>query len=633
MDWICITTSCFAVSNAIAKTSRTLHAFVREVRESRSDLHGISSELHSLDAVLDLLKDDAVSFPPQLARQTPAVLRKCLTLISELEGCISVLDRSGLSRSDKKSRWMASRGHITKLGWTLEGYKSSLGLALDLDVLIAPPSSRSSDSSAQQYLVDRNEVATVMSQIRRMMTRLQGESQQNGAVLTLKVYLDALHAHALAALSVELDRLEIRRTSSSVSDPPDSAIEMGDEPIFPAAKRSDPQTFGIPIEEIDELLDELRDMPGRPPTPPPRAAARADSLRSSLESPLNRRPSTAGSHYSSAHKPPGSLNSWGVSSTGLRQRTPSSFCTPVTDLASDNQSISSSGNGHTREFDGHIRTVSDTAELRPSTANGYQSLVRRRSSRLSATFKNMKLKLPLKATDCENVPEPDCIFGVSLEKSIQIARGIAGTRHGGGGASTGDYPLCVLRCVYFIRDVGVDIPHLFGQDAEPERLQLLKETFSTAPHYGKELDWSGFSVYDAADLILLFLSELKKPLVSESVVNRWISLSKQATLPGSLAIRQDQCIDFWEEALGGIRGHSRSLFKLLLNLWGDIADAADTNDMTAERLAGRAMRALMHIPAVKYDTDYLLGLAFLIRKRSEYNVSVRGETRTSNAAF
>lgn len=130
-----INTACFGVCDTIAKTSSSISRFVREVRESRSDFDVISNELHSLDRIVDLLKDDVSSFPPELARKTSAVLDTCFAILNELEGCISVLDRSSASRLDKKSRWVASRDHIGKLGGTLEGYKSALGLAVDLITL------------------------------------------------------------------------------------------------------------------------------------------------------------------------------------------------------------------------------------------------------------------------------------------------------------------------------------------------------------------------------------------------------------------------------------------------------------------------------------------------------------------
>lgn len=123
------------MSNAIAKTSSSISQFVQQVPESRSELDIISGELHSLDEVVELVKDNASLFPPHLANKTPAVLETCLAILNELEGCISVLDRSSASRVDKESRWLASRNHIAKLRWTLEGYKYTLWLAVDLVAL------------------------------------------------------------------------------------------------------------------------------------------------------------------------------------------------------------------------------------------------------------------------------------------------------------------------------------------------------------------------------------------------------------------------------------------------------------------------------------------------------------------
>jgi len=279
---------------------------------------------------------------------------------------------------------------------------------------------------------------------------------------------------------------------------------------------------------------------------------------------------------------------------------------------------------------------------RPATSGGdvqptdrQTGLLRRSGSKLSTTFRSLGLRRPsVKTVDDDPEMHPSAVFGVPLTRSIQLAKGVARARHGNDESSTRtarEYPLCVLRCVYHIRNCGVDTPDIFGLDGDQIRLGQLKETFNSAEaNYGKELDWSMFTVHDAADLILCFMMELPKPVISESVGKRWISLSRQATVRGA---RLDQGLDFWEEALMGIHGPRRTLFKLLLNLWGDVADAAEANDMTAERLAGRVIRPLMQGVAARRPTDFLLGLAFLIRKRSEYNLAARGVVRKSNAAF
>lgn len=284
---------------------------------------------------------------------------------------------------------------------------------------------------------------------------------------------------------------------------------------------------------------------------------------------------------------------------------------------------------------------SGSKALRPSTAvSSTGASIRSNSSRLSSVFRRVSVWSPRITTEvAQEEPEPDDIFGVSLKKSMQMAAATVKTHHDGSkGSSRRDFPRCILSCVTFIKENGgVHAPHIFGGEMaggeSMVRVASLKESFSTAPYYGEgNIDWAAYDVYDAAELIVLFLQQLAKPLVSETVAKRWIVLSKQATLPGSMGMRLDHCIDFWDEALLGIRGAARSLFKLLLNLWGDVADAADANEMTAERLAARMLNPLMHLPAGKYTTDYMLGLAFLIRKRSEYSVMLR-DGRKSKAAF
>lgn len=102
------------------------------MRESRSELDAVLAELGSLDGVLEILKDDAASFPPGLIGRTPALLDHCIVIVNQLEGYMHVCNGLGLSAREKKFRWMAIRQDLVKLKATLEGYKSTLGLAVDL---------------------------------------------------------------------------------------------------------------------------------------------------------------------------------------------------------------------------------------------------------------------------------------------------------------------------------------------------------------------------------------------------------------------------------------------------------------------------------------------------------------------
>ncbi|KAJ4417859.1 hypothetical protein N0V82_005916 [Gnomoniopsis sp. IMI 355080] len=289
-------------------------------------------------------------------------------------------------------------------------------------------------------------------------------------------------------------------------------------------------------------------------------------------------------------------------------------------------------------------TFMTTSSRPPRSSTGTAASIRSTGSRMSSVFSKMASWKPsrIKEEAVAEDTEPDDIFGVSLKKSMQMACSTVRTHHNGSkGQSRREFPRVILTCVSFIKENdGIKAPNIFGENYSMDfdtdhlvRVAELKQCFSTAPHYGEgNIEWEQYDVYDAAEMIVLFLQQLPKPLITETVAKRWIVLSRQASVPGSMGMRLDSCIDFWDEALLGVRGPARSLFKLLLNLWGDIADAADINDMTAERLASRLLNPLMHLPAGKYTTDLMLGLAFLIRKRSEYAIMLR-EGRQSKAAF
>ncbi|KAK4187942.1 putative GTPase-activating protein [Podospora australis] len=747
-------TGCFAASNAIARTSVALSKFVREVRESRSELDTISSELHSLDGVLEILRDDAASFPPFLAEQTPSALDCCLTLINELEGCIAVLNRPGVSRVDKKSRWQASRDHINRLHWTLGRYNVALGLAVDF-VGASKPQTNEDDP-------DVDELADVAARIIAVTDEPQPEMRQTRALTTLQQYFDTLREYAnlsapptrKAESKQQLHELPTTKSPSlkapsSAGEAPDSAIEMGyDEHSFspkqqyqqsqsPPPLRIKPSSQELPVgrsidgtffDEMDEFSGELHEMPpngtrptrdvrGRVPPPPPRSSSRlaqspAITSFNHHQHPHHRHsPSDTDSNYH------GSVSNAGGSSIASRNSSASNSTTthhkdsriwsfgspphsaslyPVsehpsqlgyrtagTELSSHgSQSDSHSYRSDSRRSSGMNQSQCSVFENprpgvpppssvppsmareinRPPTATSSSFMNfsppsspraestsgRRTGSRLGSAFSRLGLRSkqssnPLSPSAAELVEAATAgnVFGVPLANSMRVAKGLASTTHdtggSGGGRGARDYPLCILRCVYYIKDMGLDIPHVFGQDGDFQRVAALKEIFSSADTgYGKMLDWRDYTVFDAADLILVFLNELPKPLIPESLAKRWVKLSKQATVAGSMALRIDQGIDFWEESMMGIKGPERALFKLLLNMWGDIADLADKNEMTAERLAGRVMRPLLHNTNTGKEkdksTDLLLGLAFMIRKRSEYSAQLRSGNKGSGGS-
>lgn len=519
--------------------------------------------------------------------------------------------------------------------------------------------------------VDDNELAVVSSQIRQAARDLERGRQQSVALTRLGQYVGILQAEAqMSSPPPKSQSFRRPHRSSSMGGPPDSAIDVSyddRESAFlslskleiPPSSASVNSAEDARAADMDDFDGELHEMPISTPPLPTRSASRMSSRTGGSrrrpaaidgQSPRVTSPTSPSWQYPASSP----AFAWDSRGSGPQDR----YFTPVTELPEPSDDSGSSvsapslsSRSHSRRSSiigqtlhsiwEHPRVDVPTPTSRPTTSGrdtpqiDQANLLRRGSSKLTTTFRGFGFKRSaLNTVADEAKAEAAGVFGTPLAKSIQVAKGIASARHGSGEASsrgTREYPLSVLRCVYYIRDCGVETPHLFGPEGDSARVQQLKAIFSApSTSYGKDLDWAHFTVHDAADLILLFLTELPQPVVSESVAKRWISMSRQATIRSA---RLDQGLDFWEEAMMGIRGPSRSLFKLLLGLWGDVAEAASTNEMTAERLAARVVRPLMHAGSSRRYTDYLLGLSFLIRKRSEYNIAANGLTRKSNAAF
>ena len=514
------------------------------------------------------------------------------------------------------------------------------------------------------------EVSRILVEMGGLWVRLTKEFEKTGFEHTLREYLQCLKLYAEAVINGRDDEYALEQGAfvgerelfgAYIGDSADSAIGLGGgEPLGRILRLAMARNPEYELYQIDDIIEEGEEeeedsgIPSRAPTPPPKDVKRLEQIRRSMMSPFgNPDVSPTDSQFGAA-----AAEEAASSGAETLAQTPSQSHSHSTSQGSLDLPPTAKSSRFSKILD-HVRknsgdrpitmvgslpqtaatttTLRSSMDIRPSTPVMQGSLVRRGSRRLSVTFK----KLPMwNELDQLLGPEPDTVFGVSLQKSMGVAKGTAKTHHSGGGrASRREYPLCVQKCCLRIGEEGLEAPGIFAERGDALRVQKLKEAFSTPPRYGADVDWDRFSAYDAADLVLLYLTQLPKPLVSESTARRWVALSRQATATGgSNGTRSEQCIDFWEEALGTVRGAApRSLFKLLLNLWADVAAAAEHNDMTAERLAACVLKPLMHVSSEKRETDFILALAFLIRKRSEYVDMLREDRnevkRVSKAAW
>lgn len=552
---------------------------------------------------------------------------------------------------------------------------------------------------------DQDDLAMIESQIREAWDQIQREGQYNAALGGLRQYLEELLDcvnNATEVWTKRSDRVVRNSLLPSFGVTLDTTVAMApdESPVIYATDR--PRTRAQPtmnshLADIDELLDKVMLVPEdcRPPTPPPRSRARAksapmpagdslaqgpcipvpqQSLWTTPSSPLllhERRMIQAMGNgfereevtrqFPRSHGRRGYVPDIEVGNRHFRHATESRLSSTFT--------ISDNGNNtagvhiqlpirqpHWQNHPQPALEQQHRANDRPITNIATTPRQQATSSRFSS-FMSRSLSLRRNRAGSTPTPRnadiattirdntPATIFGCSLRASMEVARGLAPVTLPSGRTTTQSFPLCVLRCVYFIRSSspgainndreqsGVSVPHIFGMGPRREQLSQLVSIFaSPSTGYGRDIDWSPFNVRDAASLILHFMSSLPNPLVSEATVKRWVSMSRQATVSGTAGTRVEEGMDFWEEALLGIKGgRDRGMVKLLLGLWGEIARHSEVNEMTAERLAGCVLGPLMGEAKARGSsaTNSLLGLAFLIRRRAEETGGRAGRRRVA----
>jgi len=237
---------------------------------------------------------------------------------------------------------------------------------------------------------------------------------------------------------------------------------------------------------------------------------------------------------------------------------------------------------------------------------------------------------------------PDAVFGVDLKESIRVAPIKIRISHKGRSTSHRTFPLSVHKCCEFIRRAGGTDSNIFSSPGNAYNVTSLQAIFSTPPLFGEQFQFEGtdYTVHDAARLILVYLEALPKPLISPSVVKSWILLARQEGAIEPPCPRVETGLDFWTEALNRLPTANRNLTKHLLTLFAEVllATTGEISEADSRQLASAVSRAMFHHDAdgssldnkgrdprkkpTRRNVQPTLALAFLIKKRGEYAVSL-----------
>ncbi|KAI8716987.1 Rho-GAP domain-containing protein [Fusarium sp. LHS14.1] len=112
-------------------------------------------------------------------------------------------------------------------------------------------------------------------------------------------------------------------------------------------------------------------------------------------------------------------------------------------------------------------------------------------------------------------PEPPlAIFGVALADSINCAKVATKLRDEDGVMRIFGYlPRVIANAGAFLKVEGKKAEDIFATIGSPVRIRELQQAFESPPTYGQGFVWDGYTIHDAAGIILRYLKSLPEPII------------------------------------------------------------------------------------------------------------------------
>ncbi|KAI9471926.1 MAG: Rho GTPase activation protein [Benjaminiella poitrasii] len=106
------------------------------------------------------------------------------------------------------------------------------------------------------------------------------------------------------------------------------------------------------------------------------------------------------------------------------------------------------------------------------------------------------------------------VFGVPLLDSLYYAHSrISYFDERTGKVCNGFIPTVIAKCGVYLKEEGLYTEGIFRLSGNAKRISLLQTMFDTPEDYGLYINWSGYTVHDASNLMRRFLNHLPEPVI------------------------------------------------------------------------------------------------------------------------
>ncbi|KAF2197284.1 RhoGAP-domain-containing protein [Delitschia confertaspora ATCC 74209] len=239
----------------------------------------------------------------------------------------------------------------------------------------------------------------------------------------------------------------------------------------------------------------------------------------------------------------------------------------------------------------------------------------------------------------EKEPEPRGIFGVPLITSIPYANvAISLFNETGESYIYGYVPIVVAKCGVFLKEKATDVEGIFRLAGSEKRIKELKVAFDTPPRWGKGLDWTGYTVHDAANILRRYFNQLPEPIIPLQHYDSFREPLRghQAEAVGHIegqapsvgGFDPDASVRVYQHLIKELPALNRQLLLYILDLLAVFAAKSDINKMTTSNLAAIFQPGILSHPQhAMSPQDYRLNqdvLIFLIDNQDHFLIGMEG---------
>jgi GTPase-activating protein SAC7 len=262
----------------------------------------------------------------------------------------------------------------------------------------------------------------------------------------------------------------------------------------------------------------------------------------------------------------------------------------------------------------------------------------------------------MQAKQEETVVEPNGIFGVPLRQSIVYANvAISLVDADGKSYIYGYVPIVVAKCGVFLKEKGesltsllllldavnrcvaTNVEGIFRLSGAEKRIKELVVIFNTPDRYGKGLDWNGYTVHDAANVLRRYLNQLPEPIVPLDLYDRFRdplrghALEAVGDQEASQALEDfdlQKTIAEYQQLITELPPLNRQLLLYILDLLAVFASKSEENRMPSQNLAAIFQPGMLSHPAHDMaPAEYRLSqnvLVFLIENQDNFLIGMSG---------